>query len=236
MSHTERLTLAATEVAQLRKRIAADAVLLERSRILKHWQSARLAATHADLLDQPRYREATRFFLDDLYGAEDFSRRDAELERVLPVIARSLPDSALATLADAVELDALSEDLDLELVRALGEAGIDAIDEAAYADAYRTSASREQRERQLDLVLAIGRSLDRLVRVPMLGMLLGAMGGPARAAGVAEVHDFLLRGYRAFKGIGGASEFLGRIDARERAIMRLLHGGVRTGWTKPLPP
>lgn len=236
MSHTERLTFAAAEVAQLRKRIAADAGLLERSRVLKHWQSARLATTHADLLDQPRYREAARFFLDDLYGAKDFARRDAELERVLPVIARSLPDSALATLADAIELDALSEDLDLEMVRALGEAGIDVIDEASYADAYRTSSPPEQRARQLDLVLAIGRSLDRLVRIPMLGMLLGAMGGPARAAGVAEVHDFLLRGYRAFRGIGGASEFLGRIDVRERSIMRLLHGGARTGWTQPLTP
>lgn len=232
MSHSERLMRAAADVARLRERIAADAGLHERHAALKRWQSSRLARTHADLLAEPRYRAAARFFLDDLYGANDLVRRDAELQRVIPVLARTLPDAALATLADAVELDALSEDLDVELTRVLMESADKDIDEAAYASAYRGSSRLEERVHQLDLVLAIGRSLDRLVRLPMLGMLLGAMGGPARMAGVAATHDFLMRGYDAFKGIGGASEFLQRIDRRERVVMTRLFDGAVTGWTE----
>ena len=233
MEHSERLLRAAAEVASLRAGIAADARLRAWSVALKRWQSTRLAATHADLLAEPRHREAARFFLDDLYGAKDFSQRDAELGHVIPVLARSLPNSALATLADAVELDALSERLDeamASLLRRDDEAGID---EASYARAYRDSAPMADREHQLDLVLSIGRSLDRLVRMPLLGGLLGAMAGPARLAGVPTMHDFLVRGFRAFKGIGGASGFLARIDARERDILHALYAGQDTGWTAP---
>lgn len=231
MNHSERLLAAAREVSQLRARIAADPVLRESCSAVKRWQSSRLAATHADLLGEPRYSEAARFFLDDLYGEKDFSRRDAEFERVIPVLARALPDAALATLADAVELDALTEDLDVEVARALCEADQRSIDEATYAAAYRAAAPLEARGRQLDLVMTVGRSLDRLVRMPLLGGLLAAMGGPARAAGFAQIHDFLRRGYTAFRGIGGASGFLGRIDRRERLIMKRLYEGVNSGWT-----
>lgn len=231
MSHSQRLLDAAREASQARARVAADPALRELVVALKRWQSERLAQTHADLLGAPRYRDAARFFLDDLYGAKDFSRRDAELERVIPVLAKTMPDAALATLADAIELDAMTEDLDIEVARALAETDRRAFDEAAYADAYRAAAPPDERTRQLDLVMKVGRSLDRLVRMPMLGMLLNAMGGPARAAGFGAMHEFLVRGYQAFKGIGGASEFLGRIDARERRIMARLYAGARQDWT-----
>lgn len=231
-SASERLIACAREVAALRARVAADPSTAARVADLKRWQARRLALTHADLLAEPRYSAAARFFLDDLYGAKDFSRRDAELERVLPRVVRVLPEAALATLADAVELDALSEDLDVELARVLAESGVRDLDEAAYATAYRSSATPAERERQLDLVLSIGRSLDRLVHAPLVGRLLRAMATPARLAGVPSMHDFLTRGFAAFRAIGSAADFLGRIDARERAVLRSLFAGQTVGWTE----
>ena len=49
---------------------------------LKRWQSDRLARTYEDLAREPRYRAATRFFLDDLYGTKDFSGRDEAMMRI----------------------------------------------------------------------------------------------------------------------------------------------------------
>lgn len=232
MHDAQRLLEAATRVAALRARSARDGRLRGWSMALKQWQSERLARTHADLLDDPRYRGAARFFLDDLYGPKDFSERDAELGRVLPSLIRRLPAGGLATLADAVELDALSEALDEAMAGLLRRDAAAGIDEAAYAQAYRSAGTRADRERQLALVLAIGRSLDRLIRVPLLGTLLASMAGPARLAGVPTMHGFLVRGFRAFKGVGGASEFLGRIDRREQAILESLYAGASTGWTQ----
>src|SRR5574340_846619 len=46
---------------------------------LRAWQSARLAASHGDLLRSERYSPAANFFLNELYGPKDFSSRDEEV-------------------------------------------------------------------------------------------------------------------------------------------------------------
>ena len=115
MKPGRRLETSAAEVARLRREIASDAHTLASVRAVKQWQAQRLTRTHRRLLEDPRYAAAARFFLDDLYGAKDFTRRDAELARLVPTMVRLLPDAALETIADAIEMDALSERLDLAL-------------------------------------------------------------------------------------------------------------------------
>jgi hypothetical protein len=186
---------------------------------VKRWQAARLAATYADLASQPRYAQATAFFLDDLYGPKDFSARDEEMLRIVPVMARVLPESAVETAALAVELEALTESLDQRLARQLV---VPAVDEASYARAYRESGSREKRLRQVALVEAVGLRLDALVRKPMVGTTLKVMRGPARMAGLGDLQDFLERGYAAFRRMDGAGEFLAAFRARETALLERL--------------
>ena len=79
---------------------------------LSDWQSRRLAASYDDLACDPRYAEAIAFFQSDLYGPQDFSRRDADLAKVVPMMARMLPDGVMWTIAKAMELSALSHELD----------------------------------------------------------------------------------------------------------------------------
>jgi len=231
-----RLEACAAEVARLRREVAADAHTRAAVHAVKQWQAQRLTRTHRCLLEDPRYAAAARFFLDDLYGAKDFSRRDAELARLVPTMVRLLPDAALETIADAIEMDALSERLDLALARELSEEDVARIDAARYADAYRRAGSRAEREHQLALIEAIGHSLDRLVRRPMIGRLLKSMARPAQLAGLAEMQDFLVRGFEAFRAIGGAFGFLEAIEARERVILQALYAGVRDGWDQAEPP
>ncbi|MFZ4759781.1 MAG: FFLEELY motif protein [Burkholderiaceae bacterium] len=229
MDATQRLRTAAAEVAGLRALDGVDAATRERRDALRVWQAQRLAFTHADLLESPRYRDATRFFLDELYGVKDFSQRDAELARVIPTLTRFLPSAALETIADAVELDALSERLDLAMAHALqadpAMAGAP-IDDDAYARAFRAAGARTDRERQVELVRHIGGALDRLVRHPLLGGLLGAMERPARMAGLSAMHEFLSSGFRAFKAMRGADEFVRIITRREATLMDRIWAGA----------
>lgn len=222
MEPSQRLRAGAAEVAALRTLESVDAATRARRDELRAFQARRLAFTHADLLESPRYRTAARFFLDQLYGVKDFSQRDAELARVIPTLTRFLPEAALETIADAVELDALSERLDLATAKALvADPAIRGrpVDDDAYARAFRAAGSRSDRERQVELVEHIGRALDRLVRHPLLGGLLGAMEGPARLAGLAAMHEFLASGFRAFKAMKGADVFLRTVIDRERTLM-----------------
>ena len=97
----------------------------------------------------PRYAKATAFFLGDLYGAKDFSGRDEAMLRIYPVMVRTLPRGAVETAALAIEVDALSEDLDRRVAAAL-ETG--PMTEPAYAQAYRQAGTRAERVRQIELI------------------------------------------------------------------------------------
>jgi hypothetical protein len=223
----ERLTARLEAGIALRGRVRKDAEATRRRRLLREWQSARLAHTHADLLADPRFHDTALFFLTELYGAADTSKRDADVARVVPITVKLLPLSGLETVADAVDLDTLSEILDADMVEALGDTAED-IDGHAYAEAYRAIGRRAERERQLDLIDHIGRALDRLTHHHFAGAALKMMKRPARLAGFGDLQTFLEDGYRAFLKMGGAAEFLGLIVSRERAVMDGLYAGDDT--------
>lgn len=189
---------------------------------LRGWQAARFERTYPDLMASDRYRPAAEFFLSDLYGPKDFSERDQELERLLPVITKILPASAIHTLAVGIELDLLSESLDSAMVQALLAAGqtTDAdISDAAYANAYRACANRRGRETQIALILQIGDAIDGLTRKPLLRAAIALIKGPAHASGMGALHNFLDRGFKAFRHMQGAAEFLAIIRERESLIL-----------------
>jgi hypothetical protein len=58
---------------------------------LRRWQAARLEYSFRDFLAEPRSAPAATFFLTDVYGDRDFTRRDADIARVLPMMERLLP-------------------------------------------------------------------------------------------------------------------------------------------------
>ena len=186
---------------------------------LKRFQAKRLARSYEDLAAQPRYRAATAFFLDDLYGPKDFSARDQEMLRIVPVMSRILPASALETAALAIELEAVSEDLDQRLAAALSEGPID---DEAYAAAYRESSTRAERRHQIDLIEAVGKRLDALVRKPLVSHMLKLMRAPAHMAGLGGLQEFLEEGFASFRDMKGSDEFLATLRAREEAILSAL--------------
>jgi len=188
---------------------------------LKEWQAARLAGSYADLLANPRHKPAAEFFLSDLYGPKDFRSRDEELARVVPIMVHVLPAKALMTLLEAVRMDALSESLDSAMVLALRKAGKSrSIDWPAYVAAYRSCGRRKDRELQIALIDKIGKTLDRLTRMPLIHFSLKLMNGPAHLAGLGDLHSFLQRGFDAFSHMKGADEFLAIVTERETALMK----------------
>ena len=215
---------------RLRQQATQDPQAARKRMRLRQWQADRLARTYADLLASERFGLAARFFLSDLYGPKDFSCRDEEVERILPLLQSLLPASALRTIALAVEVDALSEQLDAAMVAELEQLerndAIDAIDEAAYAAAYRRVGDVADRERQIVLIRATGDALDRLAGKPLLATLLKLMRGPAHLAGLADLHTFLENGFAAFVHMGRAGDFLDCIENRERALLARLFAGV----------
>jgi hypothetical protein len=216
----------------LEARSLQDPVLGERLRALRAWQARRLARTYEGLRREPRYTAAVEFFLNDLYGPQDFSRRDLELSRALAPLRRALPATLLGVLAKAIELDVLTLELDQGMLEQLPEGPLT---NASYAMAYHALGRTAERQRQIDLTVSIGADLERLVRQRWIGLALRAAHLPARAAGFGLLQQFLERGFASFRGMGSARPLLQAIRERETRLMdTLLRGDPLAG--SPLPP
>lgn len=195
-------------------------------RLLRNWQSERLSRTYADLLDSPRYRPAAQFFLSELYGDQDFTGRDQDLERAYPIMVRTMTPRLLEALAMAVELNALSHELDAELARVLvEELGVhDQLTEGQYAEAYRAADNYDRRLHQIELIDFLGRKLDTAVANPFIYTVLMISKGPTHLAGFGQLHSFIERGFKAFRHMGGAKKFLHTIVSREQRILDQIYG------------
>lgn len=216
--------------AALKYRREIKGINVRQREVLRAWQAQRLAKTYADLLEQPRYHAAAEFFLSDLYGTGDLTRRDEQLTRALPTMVKLAPPQALEPLALAIEVDALTEWLDYSIGKAMfdndaGEAG-DAITINRYGTAYRACDNRDERERQIDMIIRVGEKLDQMSRVPMLSTTVRMMRGVANSAGFGELQSFLERGLAAFHKMRGPNEFLDIVRARELRIMDQLFRGI----------
>lgn len=198
-----------------RARRAADARLAERALAVKHWQHARFERTYADMLASVRYGDASRFFLEDLYGPTDFTQRDRQFARIVPGLVRLFPHEIVKTVVALSELHALSEQFDSAMAEAVAPGEID---EAAYGRAWREVGRPPERERQIALMLEVARALERYTRNPLLRHSLRLMRAPARAMGLGTLQEFLERGFDTFAKMKGASAFLDTIAERERAL------------------
>jgi hypothetical protein len=222
-----------TRVQHLHAGRAGNPILAGALERLADWQARRLRATYADLAADQRYSEAIRFFQNDLYGATDFSRRDADLARVVPMLVRVLPDSIIITAAAAVELNALSQELDRVLLSRLSRAnGYFTV--AEYCKAYRRAGNYPLRHRQIKLIVDIGTAIDRSVNNAFVRTALAMMRQPARLAGLSALHDFLERGFAAFRRMGGAATFLATISERETQLLEAIADGATAPFPDPL--
>lgn len=194
---------------------------------LRRWQAQRLEASFDRFLRDPRRRPAALFFVNDLYSDRDFSRRDADIARVLPMMQRLLPASLLDTLADAIELGLLTHALDLRMAEVLEEIAPwrYELDAGLYAEAYRQTGLPHLRRHQIDLVAHVGLGLGHALRTPGVAMLLKLSRGPARAAHLTELQGFLERGFAAFVHLDDVPAFIGEIEADERAVSQRLFAG-----------
>lgn len=188
---------------------------------LAQWQARRLKATHQDLYQHSAYHSGLEFLLTDLYAPASMTRRDDNIDRVFPKMVKWLPDNLLNTFAGLVELNLMTQRLDLDLTEILAAKALapSELTDADYCDALRISQHLHEREYQIALVGEVGHQLDRYVRNRTLGWLLAISRAPAEMADLADLHSFLHRGYSAFRSMESVDELIERLVAREKQVL-----------------
>jgi len=191
------------------------------------WQAQRLKATHRDLYERPDCHAGLEFLLTDLYAPAGMTRRDDNIDRIFPKMVKWLPDNLLATFAGLVELNLVTQELDLELAELLDRdlRLLTELDSHTYCEAYRSSQRLDDRARQIELVAEVAQQLDRYVRNRTLGWLLSMAKTPAEMADLSDLHNFLHRGYSAFRKMDNVDSLIERLVRRERTVMEQILAG-----------
>jgi hypothetical protein len=224
---SRKLTDILREIERLKPQRVEGQLLNPKLALLRQWQSDRLARTYADFTSQPRYQPAMRFFLEDIYAARDFSQRNHDIERMYQMLARVAPEPMIRPLVLTVELHYLTEQLDDRLLQVLVERlqMNGSLTTALYAEAYRLCDNYAERVKQIELIGEIGEKLDSAVRMPLSGPIFNLAQVTLQRGGWADLMAFAERGYKAFRQMRGAKEFLGTIRRRERCILDRIYAG-----------
>lgn len=220
-SPAEQIRAHLAQVTHLRA-LACDSPVQQAVREVKVLQARRFEATYGDLMRDPRFAPATRFFLDELYGDHDFQRRDAQFARIAGAIERLFPAPVAQLAVNMAELHALTEQLDATLAGHWA-ASPQLPPAPRYVHAWRQTGQRAQRQQQLRVVLHMGRELQQLTRKTSVRLALRMMRGAAQAAGLGALQGFLEEGFDAF----------GQMDRHTGAFLAAV-AERETGWMDTL--
>ena len=183
---------------------------------LQQWQARRLRKSHASLLHEPNYRSATEFILDEVYGGIDLYDIALDIDRALPVAMRLFSDKVMETAAMALELNLLTAQLDLEMMKAhFIEFGFAEISEESYLEAYRLCDHFTVRKTQIELAQNLSLAIDQYIASKMIYMGFKMAKGPAYAAGLQALYGFMRKGFDVLRPLGGAQHFVARITQPE---------------------
>ncbi|MBP6484544.1 MAG: hypothetical protein KA254_07940, partial [Rhodoferax sp.] len=173
MDAAQTIRDAVTRVSLLRQIHTSDPDLARRVTAVKAFQAARFAGTYADLLQGGSYRDAARFFLEELYSDKDYAERDAQFSRIAGALQTLFPRQVVATAVSLAQLHVLTEEMDHAMAMAWPGEGMTRERSRAsmYVAAWRAVGRRGERNRQLQVVQEIGRELARLTRMPGLRLM-----------------------------------------------------------------
>ncbi|WP_370262109.1 hypothetical protein [Limnobacter sp.] len=195
---------------------------------VKLFQNKRLEQTYLDLLESKGTHAASRFFLDHLYCTGDLSRRDHQVERVLPKLEKLLPEAAIEVVRKVILMDLLAETLDDDICNYIN--GLNWTSDANYKEeiyiaAYRAQGQYALRARQIELVSEVGNAIRGLLRFPFLKPLLKMTRGAAQKANLEDFHDFLSHGMNAFTQLDKPTLFFQTIQEREFGLLEQIREG-----------
>lgn len=204
---------------------AAD--ISEMLKTMRRWRAGRMQKTYADLCQSSRYRQAVNFLINDLFGTDKLGVRASQLQKAESAMVKVMPETLLGMTAKAVHLTALTIELDVTLADQLIKMGIGAgeLSGDSVAEGLRSCYNLPRYKQQIALVESVGSEIDTAVHKPFVAMALRMCRKPAHMMGLADLQDFLERGFAAFKDMQGAKEFLAIFKERETAILDNVFSG-----------
>lgn len=210
---------------ELRARHLATPGQLQDYRRFTQWQYDYMMQFATEALRAEEHREALEFIVEEMAGAH-VVERDDQLGQVAPVMARVLPHRLLDALTAVMTNNTRVLELSLSVMNEL-KSGVSLrkrIHESDYRAALQQFSSYDEFAGLLQTTMDMGDVAKSAVRSRWVGTALRMMNRPAHAAGFGELQQILERGYRTFRDIPDADEFLAEFRlAMMTAFEHLFH-------------
>ena len=205
-------------------------VLAKRLADVQIWQKARMQNTHDAFFSKPEHQLMTAYFMDRLYGADDFKELSFQIRRLIKnakIVEKIIPANALKTGDAGVELARLSIELDQNVAAYLlekypeNEPLTDEIMRQAYLDLDQAA----DRLHQMELLSLLGEKLDLYVRSRMVKTAFKMSKKLAYHYKVDPIYEFIDEGFKAMEPLDSAKTFVDTFTSKEREIIDAVHHG-----------
>ncbi|TCM70933.1 hypothetical protein EC844_101207 [Acinetobacter calcoaceticus] len=207
-----------------------DAVLKTRLYDAQHWLKERIKDTHHDLFNQPEHQLMAKYFINRLYGGEEFDDLAVQIERLLKYAHKAekfFPDTAIQTGLKSVGLAVLAMQLDEQIaVQLLKDYPAEQVIDDEMMRLTLIKLDQEQaRQQQLQLLDELGISLDKYMRSFMMHTAFKMCKGMAIKHRFELMYDFIGEGFIAMKPMKSAAKFIHRFCVQEQQIVTDVHAG-----------
>jgi hypothetical protein len=193
-----------------------DEKFMQIKRVLQAFQQKRLLTTYTDLIENPEYTQIARFFFEKLYAPEDFTFRNASIQKLHKVLKGSVPKGMVSAIEMVFELHELSDTLDDKMVEKMIAHGIGPdFSPDDYQEIYRRLDNYDQRLYQIKLTARTASAFHRLSKMWIVGVSLKTVRRAARILGMSDIIDFVHEGYVGFRTIDDIRYLVGLLEQRE---------------------
>ncbi len=191
---------------------------------LRQLRVSRMRDSYADFAQQQRYQKAVKFVLEDLFGPNDLSYRDKQLQKAKSAMLKILPNDMLATVAKAVQFTVMSIRLDMAIAKQLQlhQVSPNDLNNHHYQQALQLATDYQECLQHTEQVAAIGYEIEIVIRKPFVSTALKMCRKPAQLMGLGELQNYLERGFEAFKTMRGSDFFLNSFVEREKQCLDAL--------------
>lgn len=200
----------------------------EKVKQVQAWQRERFQNSHAPLLNDRVKRDAICFLFSEVYGGVDLSPVARDIRRAYPLAMKIFSENVMRTASLALELNALTAELDEQVASILFSHSLSVrkeIDLVSYLQAFQMASSLDIRLHQLKLAESLLASIDCYINSRMIFGAFKLARGPAKAAGLVHLYQFMEKGFTVLRPLESPSRFMADIFVKEKVYMQSIFAG-----------
>lgn len=189
------------------------------------WQRTRIEKTHANAFEKPKNQLMANYFLNQLYGGDEFKKLAEQLQRIVPKakkVERFAPSTALETGTMAIYASVLAMELDVHLAEWLLAQDLPVTEENMLS-AYRAVDEGDKRREQLENLKEVCYRADKYVNSFMIRKAFGMTKRTAYRHNYQPLYDFIAAGFTAMRPLDSVKGFIDPFCARELEIIEKVH-------------